>query len=156
MYMYVSIIILSIFVKLRYLRLKLLKYKENITKILNTFDHNLKNMLLYTGCPKKSGTADIKIIEFGWVILILHVHVCMTISCNSNFQISLDFCDRWAKNYVGNGLSRGVLGKPIVLCQQKTHCSLGFRKNTIWKAIPDIIPRWSVAKIKRNFKMTVF
>ena len=31
----------SIFVKLRYLRLKLLKYKENNKKI--SFDHNFKN-----------------------------------------------------------------------------------------------------------------
>ena len=33
----------SIFVKLRYLRLKLLKYKENNKKIYDTFDHNFKN-----------------------------------------------------------------------------------------------------------------
>ena len=33
----------SIFVKLRYLRLKLLKYKENNKKISDTFDHNFKN-----------------------------------------------------------------------------------------------------------------
>ena len=33
----------SIFVKLRYLRLKLLKYKENNNKISDTFDHNFEN-----------------------------------------------------------------------------------------------------------------
>ena len=33
----------SIFVKLRYLRLKLLKYKENNKKFSDTFDHNFKN-----------------------------------------------------------------------------------------------------------------
>ena len=33
----------SIFVKLRYLRSKLLKYKENNKKISDTFDHNFKN-----------------------------------------------------------------------------------------------------------------
>ena len=33
----------SIFVKLRYLRLKLLKYKENNKKISDYFDHNFKN-----------------------------------------------------------------------------------------------------------------
>ena len=32
---------------LRYLRFKLLKYKENNKKICNTFDHNFKNIPLY-------------------------------------------------------------------------------------------------------------
>ena len=36
----------SILVNLRYLRFKLLKYKEN-KKICNTFDHNFKNISLY-------------------------------------------------------------------------------------------------------------
>ena len=31
----------------RYLRFKLLKYKENNKKICNTFDHNFKNIPLY-------------------------------------------------------------------------------------------------------------
>ena len=34
-------------VDLRYLRFKLLKYKENNKKICNTFDHNFKNIPLY-------------------------------------------------------------------------------------------------------------
>ena len=34
----------SILVNLRYLRFKLLKYKENNKKICNTFDHNFKNI----------------------------------------------------------------------------------------------------------------
>ena len=37
----------SILVHLRYLRFKLLKYKENSKKIGNTFDHNFKNSPLY-------------------------------------------------------------------------------------------------------------
>ena len=37
----------SILVNLRYLRFKLLKYKENTKKICNTFDHNFKNIPLY-------------------------------------------------------------------------------------------------------------
>ena len=39
--------LISILVNLRYLRFKLLKYKENNTKICNTFDHNFKNIPLY-------------------------------------------------------------------------------------------------------------
>ena len=37
----------SILVNLRYLKFKLLKYKENNKKICNTFDHNFKNIPLY-------------------------------------------------------------------------------------------------------------
>ena len=37
----------SILVNLRYLRFKLLKYKENNKKMCNTFDHNLRNIPLY-------------------------------------------------------------------------------------------------------------
>ena len=37
----------SILVNLRYLRFKLLKYKENNKKICNTFDHNFRNIPLY-------------------------------------------------------------------------------------------------------------
>ena len=38
--------VISILVNLRYLRFKLLKYKENKT-IFNTFDHNFKHIPLY-------------------------------------------------------------------------------------------------------------
>ena len=37
----------SMLVNLRYLRFKLLKYKENNKKMFNTFDHNFKNIPLY-------------------------------------------------------------------------------------------------------------
>ena len=37
----------SILVNLRYLRFKLLKYKDNNKKNCNTFDHNFKNIPLY-------------------------------------------------------------------------------------------------------------
>ena len=39
--------VISILVNLRYLRFKLLKYKENNKKMCNTFDHNFKNIPLY-------------------------------------------------------------------------------------------------------------
>ena len=39
--------VISILVNLRYLRFKLLKYKENNKKICNTFDHNFKHIPLY-------------------------------------------------------------------------------------------------------------
>ena len=39
--------VISIFVNLRYLRFKLLIYKENNKKICYTFDHNFKNIPLY-------------------------------------------------------------------------------------------------------------
>ena len=39
--------VISILVNLRYLRLKLLKYKENNKKIHDTFYHNFKNIPVY-------------------------------------------------------------------------------------------------------------
>ena len=39
--------VISMLVNLRYLRFKLLKYKENNNEICNTFDHNFKNIPLY-------------------------------------------------------------------------------------------------------------
>ena len=39
--------VISILVNLRYLRFKLLKYKENNKKICNTFGYNFKNIPLY-------------------------------------------------------------------------------------------------------------
>ena len=39
--------VIPILVNLRYLRFKLLKYKENNKKISNTFYHNFKNIPLY-------------------------------------------------------------------------------------------------------------
>ena len=46
LYSFIAKRVISILVKLRYLRFKLLKYKENDKKICNTFDHNFKNILL--------------------------------------------------------------------------------------------------------------
>ena len=43
---------------MRYLKFKLLKYEENKKKICNTFDHNFKNIPLYTRWPNKNGTVD--------------------------------------------------------------------------------------------------
>ena len=39
--------VISIFVNMRYLRMKLLKYKENNKKICGTFDQNFKYIPLY-------------------------------------------------------------------------------------------------------------
>ena len=39
--------VISIFLNLRYLHLKLLKYKENNKKNCDIIDHNFKNILLY-------------------------------------------------------------------------------------------------------------
>ena len=39
--------VISILVNLRYLRLKLLKYKETTKKICDTFDNNKKNIPVY-------------------------------------------------------------------------------------------------------------
>ena len=46
--------VISIFVNLRYLRLKLLKYKENNKKICDAFDHNFQIIPLYNITSKVS------------------------------------------------------------------------------------------------------
>ena len=49
-----------------------------------------------------------------------------------------------------------ALGNPVEPCFFCWHGSMGFPKTQQWKAIPNIILRSSVAKIKWNLKMTVF
>ena len=49
---------------------------------------------------------------------------------HSHFQISLDFCDRWVKDYVGNGLS--------LLCFGEAHWSVS-TKETRFNGIPQSI-----------------
>ena len=46
--------VISISVNLRYLRFKLLKYKENNKKICYTFDRNFRNIPLYIGIIRKA------------------------------------------------------------------------------------------------------
>ena len=70
----------------------------------------------------------------------------------SNFPISLDFCDRWAKNCVGE--------KPSIWCFVEAHWSVflllprinGLPQNK-WKSFPDTKLRSLVVKIKRNLKI---
>ena len=84
----------------------------------------------------------------------------MPISWNtyiSHFQISLDFCGRWAKNCVGISLPYGVLRKPIDPCFYCCHGSMGFPKTPYRRLFPTkFFERSLVAKIKRNLKMTIF
>ena len=47
--------VISIFVNLRYLRLKLLKYKENNKNICGTFDHNLNIYLYISSAARQKG-----------------------------------------------------------------------------------------------------
>ena len=49
-----------------------------------------------------------------------------------------------------------ALGNPVEPCFFCWHGSMGFPKTQQWKAIPNIILRSSVAKIKQNLKKTVF
>ena len=114
---------------------------------------------------------DTKIIEFGWVILILYpFHERQSFS---NFDwflrpMSEALCREWPFIRCFGVAHWSVLTKEM--CRQKKgECDIvqinglhqntiwkAFHQNTIWKAFPDTILRSSVAKIKQNLKMTVF
>ena len=65
--------------------------------------YELEVLYLLTSLDQTSSAEenDTKIIKFGCEVLILYAHFLKY----GHFKISLDFCDRWAKNYVGNSLS---------------------------------------------------
>ena len=81
----------SIFINLRYLRLKLLKNKENNKKICNIFHHNFKNIpgcvtsevslerlyfaLFDDGLPFK----NLKLAYIGFCIQTLHIYIHSTL-----------------------------------------------------------------------------
>ena len=83
---------------------------------------DLKVSYFFTALNEASSAEenDTKIIEFGWVILIL----CPFLDTQS-FQISLDFSHRWAK-FVGNGLSYVRFRLRRIFCW---HGSMGFPKH---------------------------
>ena len=77
----------------------------------------------------------------------------MPISWNSDFQISLDFCDRWVKNCVGTNLPYGVLWKLIDPCFFCCHGSMGFHKTPYRRFVPtqfSLIGRKNSAKFEND------
>ena len=88
----------------------------------------LKVLYLFTSLNQTSSAEenDTKIIKFDWVILILSWPFVKTQSF-SNFAW---FFDRWAKDYVGNGLS--------LLCFGEAHWSVS-TKETRFNGIPQCI-----------------
>ena len=87
---------------------------------------DLKVSYLFTSSNQATSVEenDTKIIKFDWVILKPHLLK------HSHFQISLDFCDWWAKDYDGNGLS--------LLCFGEAHWSMS-TKETRFNGIPQSI-----------------
>ena len=57
----------------------------------------------------------------------------------SHFQISLDFCDVWAKDFGATSIPYGVLCKPVDPCQQKIQ-----------------LAQWARARMKPNHAKPVF
>ena len=97
---------------------------------------------IYTGCPKKKRNGgfsvpcdlkkvDTKIIEFGWAILIL----CPFLETQS-FSNFAWFLRPLSVDCVGNGPLYARFRLRCIFCW---HGSMGFLKNTIWKAFPDKI-----------------
>ena len=108
----------------------------------------------YTGCPKKADQQipydlkvwysfsswnkasfaeenDTKIIEFGWIILILCPFFNTVI-----FTFRLIFATDDRRIVSGMAFHMAFLGKPIDPCHQNKRCK---RKTGIWKAYPDAI-----------------
>ena len=91
---------------------------------------------------------DTKIITFGWVSLILYMHISWNTVAWFLRPMSEELCRE----------------KPSIWCFMEAHWSVflllpqinRLHQNVLWKAFPDTILRSSVAKIKRNLKMTVF
>ena len=71
-----------------------------------------------------------------------------------HFQISLEYCDGWAKNFVETDNPYVVLWKPIVPCFFCCHGSTDFHKNTVWKVCPatnsPLIRRKNPAKFEND------
>ena len=72
----------SILVNLRYLRFKLLKYKENNKKICNTFDHSFKNIPLYI-------MRKVSLERYYFVL-----YDCALTSKISKIALNKSFCDK--------------------------------------------------------------
>ena len=86
--------VISILIKLRYLRFKLLKYQENHKKICNTFDHvNFKNIPLYNEqciirkvlfCIKYDGALTLKISKMALnAFCDKTLHMLMGLKCSN-------------------------------------------------------------------------
>ena len=121
-------------------------------QIFSNLRSTCKSVIFFFTSLNKASSAEennTKIIEFGWVILIL----CL-ISWNTViFKFCLIFAtDEW-RFVSGMAFHKVFGGKPIDPCQQKnvngkqpyvtSFRSMGFTKNTLWKAFPDTILRSS-------------
>ena len=79
---------------------------NSVIHVIIFYQHYIKHLH-----AEENETIDQK---FGWVQILVYAHFLKY----SHFQISLDFCDRWAKNCVGKGLlyNYGVLWQPNMTC----------------------------------------
>ena len=81
----------SILVNLRYLRFKLLKYKENNKKICNTFDHNFKNVSSYI--MRKVSLERYYFVLYNGALTLKMSKMVLNSFCDKTLQISLQFTD---------------------------------------------------------------
>ena len=81
--------VISFYVNLRYLWLKLLKYKENIKKIYDTFDHNSKNSPLYN----KLGIIQKALFCIIWWCPYFKISkIALNLFCDETLEILLMVC----------------------------------------------------------------
>ena len=79
----------SILVNLRYLRFKLLKYKENNKKICNTFDHNFKDIPLYI--MRKVSLERYYFVLYDCALTSKMSKMVFKSFCDKTLQMSLEF-----------------------------------------------------------------
>ena len=115
----------------------------------------LKVLYYFTSLDRSSSAEenDTKIIKFGWVISVLCPF--LEIQSFSNFAwfsrpMSEELCPEKPSIMV-------FCGSPLIrVSLVATPTDQWASPNTLWKPLPATILRSSVAKIKRNLKMTVF
>ena len=81
----------SILVNLRYLRFKLLKYKENNKKICNTFDHNFKNIPLYI--MRKVSLERYYFVLYDCALTSKISKMVLKSFCDKTLHMYLEICD---------------------------------------------------------------
>ena len=77
----------SILVNLRYLRFKLLKYKENDKKICNTVDHNFKNIPLYI--MRKVSLERYYFVWYDYALTLKMSNMALNLFCDKTLQMSM-------------------------------------------------------------------
>ena len=95
--------VISILVNLRYLRFKLLKYKENNKKICYTFDHNFKNIPLYI--MSNVSLERYYFVLYDGALTLKMSKMALNAFCDKtlhNIYSGIHYCSRMLQHYLPN------------------------------------------------------